>query len=106
MNDDLWQHLSDAGICHCEDKSGVEIDKHRDLLKTRRSYFFDCLKLNGSDFLNVYVAVGLEGKCDITINEILFSDSVGLGAGGVAESLRNKLMAALQTFLENRGDLT
>lgn len=106
MNDDLWEHLEKSGITKCDKNNDVEIDMHEEV-KTARSFYFDCLRLNDdSEFSQVYISVDRNGRCEVVFAEVVFASGYSeLGTNAIIEELRTKLNVALRSFIKDKVDL-
>ena len=105
MSEDLWNHLSEAGIVPSED--GVtEIDGHGDVLNIEKSYFLGCLKFrDGCIAYKVYVTIDRQKNCDVDINELEFPRPVGQDVEARVAEYEEMIRTVFRSFCDGRSDL-
>lgn len=107
MSEDIWNHLSEAGITPSEEEGTAEFDRHSDVLNIEKSYFFGCLKFSdGCIAYKIYVTVDRQRNCEVGIDEMLFPQPIGLGAQAKVDHYTEIIRAVFRSFCDGRSELT
>ncbi len=103
---EIWTLLKRAKLHPCA-HSKFEIDSHQNLLRTKKSYVFNCLKTDeGFTFKDTYVTIDRQNVCRIDYDEIIPPPAgFGFNAMSVINIQCKNFKIQIREFLQLKGDL-
>lgn len=105
--DNILSTLKKCKIFLCSKNTNVEIVIHGKLSEAKKSYLFDCIKLENGDLIyDVYIAIDHEGSLQLEIHSIDFLNPVGLGGNAIINQIKKDLRKKFDCFLRKRSDVS